>query len=609
VPEIKILPEILSNKIAAGEVVERPASVVKELVENALDADGDRIVISVEKGGRALIQVADNGTGMAADDALLSIERYATSKIYDDKDLFAIGTLGFRGEALPSIASVSRFVLETRKRDADIGLRVEMSGGTLGRVTEVGAPPGTLVAVRDLFFNTPARRKFLKSTATEMSHISEAVANAAIGWPRVAFTLRHDGREVKSWPAANDPADRVADVLGRGVGGGLQPVSRENGGVAVSGWIAGPDDSRATSRGIYLYVNGRCIRDRMIQHALVAGFRGRLMKGRFPVAVLFVTVPPDRVDVNVHPAKNEVRFSDQQQVHRTIEAAVAGALMPLGQSGWRSGADAPTGVPAATRIETTTAGAPESPPDPQPPKPAEPPLSASLRAPAAVAEPAPDFRPADDAPDLAPRPAPVQTPVWERRLFRDLSVIGQFRETYILCESDDNLIIIDQHAAHERIYFEQLRFRASRVRQASQRLLIPETFELNWREAEVLEPLIPAFASVGIDVEPFSGRTVAVTSLPGFLLGKPAAPMIIEILEKAVDIGVAAGIDKIVEESLMVVACHGAIRAHRRLSGEEIRHLLAQLDACENPSNCPHGRPTWIKWTARFLEKTFHRIV
>ncbi|WP_373501978.1 DNA mismatch repair endonuclease MutL, partial [Desulfococcus sp.] len=214
---IKILPEILSNKIAAGEVVERPASVVKELAENALDAGSTRVRIAVENGGRSLIQVSDNGTGMAADDALLSIERYATSKIYDDRDLFAIGTLGFRGEALPSIASVSRFVLETRHRDADAGIRVEISGGTLRKVTEIGAPTGTLVAVRDLFFNTPARRKFLKGVSTEMSHIADTVANMAMGWPGVSFTLRHDGREVKSWPAAGDPALRAAEVLGRGV--------------------------------------------------------------------------------------------------------------------------------------------------------------------------------------------------------------------------------------------------------------------------------------------------------------------------------------------------------------------------------------------------------
>lgn len=614
---IKILPENLSNKIAAGEVVERPASVVKELVENALDAGSTRIVIAVEKGGRSLIQIADNGTGMAADDALLAIERYATSKIYEDGDLFSIGTLGFRGEALPSIASVSRFTLETRQRDQDVGVRVEMSGGTLKKVTEIGAPVGTLVAVRDIFFNTPARRKFLKSVATEMSHISDTVANMAIGWPQVAFALRHDGREVKSWPPADDPALRVADVLGRGIGGDLHMVSREVDGVSLTGWIASPGVTRSTSRGIYIYVNGRYVRDRVIQHALFAGYHGRIMKGQFPVAVLFVTLPPDRVDVNVHPAKNEVRFSDQRQVHRLIEAAVAEALLPLGRPGWAS----PSGSDPVPDAETPPV--PEAPPLAGP-SPSD--ASSVIRAPGfppprssgmseMVARYFPDESPGGDVgetrasrPSAPSGPGPVQTPVWERGLFRDLAVIGQFRDTYILCEAEDNLVIIDQHAAHERIYFEQLKFRAGEVRQASQRLLIPETVDLNYREADILRNLIPTFDAVGIEIEPFSGNSFAVKSLPVFLAGKPATPMIVEVVEKTAEIGVTAGMDRIVEESLMLVACHGAIRASRRLSGPEIRHLLAQMDACENPANCPHGRPTWIKWTARFLEKTFHRI-
>lgn len=587
---VRVLPEILSNRIAAGEVVERPASVVKELTENALDAGGTRIAISVENGGRSLIEVSDNGSGMAPDDALLAVERYATSKIYEDGDLFAIGTLGFRGEALPSIASVSRFVLETRHRDAEAGIRVEMSGGILRKVTEIGAPPGTLVAVRDLFFNTPARRKFLKSVSTEMSHIADTVANLAMAWPGVSFTLHHDGREVKSWPAAGDAGLRVSEILGRGVS--LLRVERSADGISLAGWIGSPDDTRSTSRSAYLYVNGRYVRDRVVQHALVAGYRGRIMKGRFPVAVLFVTVPPDRVDVNVHPAKSEVRFADPERVHRLVEAAVAEALHQAGRPGRRP----PAGSGPA-------------------PGPAPPPAEAPWIRPSSVAEAAPSFRPAPDPPaeaagtPPASSPAPMQIPVWEKRFFQELSVIGQFQETYILCEAEGHLVIIDQHAAHERIYFEQLTRRGRQVRQASQRLLLPETLDLNFQEADILRSLLPSFEAVGMEIEPFSGNTFAVKSLPAFLAGKPAAPLIAEVLEKTAEIGVAAGTERIVEESLMVMACHGAIRAHRRLSRDEIRHLLAQMDACETPSTCPHGRPTWIRWSVRFLEKAFRRIV
>ncbi|MDX9818087.1 MAG: DNA mismatch repair endonuclease MutL, partial [Desulfococcus multivorans] len=433
---IKVLPETLSNKIAAGEVVERPASVVKELMENALDAGGTRIVVSVEKGGRALIQVADNGTGMTPDDALLSIERYATSKIYDDGDLFAIGTLGFRGEALPSIASVSRLAMETRHRSRDTGVRIEMSGGTLGKVTEIGAPVGTLVAVRDLFFNTPARRKFLKTVATEMSHISEVVSNIAVGWPQVAVTLRHDGREVKSWPVAADSAERAADVIGRTIDGDLLRVDRSADEVSVTGWIASSGVTRSTSRGIYLYVNGRCIRDRVIQNALFSGYRGRIMKGRFPVAVLFVSVPPDRVDVNVHPAKSEVRFSDPQQIHRLVETAVSSALASAGRSGKMSSPEAAAPREAPPFFQTGGASGFGAPADVRA-------ASLEMSGPPRTAEDVAGYPVSAASPDggekveqpLRNISPPVQAPVWEKRFFADLAVIGQFRDTYIICET------------------------------------------------------------------------------------------------------------------------------------------------------------------------------
>ena len=295
---IRILPETLSNKIAAGEVVERPASVVKELVENAIDADSSRILVEIEQGGRKRIRVADNGHGMSRDDALLSLERYATSKILREPDLFSIRTLGFRGEALPSIASVSRFTLITRQADADVGTRIEMAGGRINKVSDVGAPAGTMITVAGLFYNTPARRKFLKSITTEMGHIADTIASMALCRPTVQFRLLHNTRSVKSWAPAADPADRVADVLGRGIRSDLYPVRQSTDDVQVSGWVAAARLSRSTSRGVYLFVNGRWVKDRVIQHALFAGYRGRLMKGRYPVAVLFLRLPFNQVDFN-----------------------------------------------------------------------------------------------------------------------------------------------------------------------------------------------------------------------------------------------------------------------------------------------------------------------
>ena len=331
---IRILPEILSNKIAAGEVVERPASVVKELLENSLDAESTQIVVEIEKGGRSLIRVSDNGIGMRPDDALLSIERYATSKIYKNEDLFSIRTLGFRGEALPSIASVSRFSLVTRHRETDTGLEVLMAGGKIEKVTECGAPVGTQVTVRQLFFNTPARRKFLKGVQTETGHIADVVTAMALGRPAVQFKLLHNKKTVKNWVAVANPADRVIHVLGSELKAGIISVQHDDGYLQLEGWLSSPSITRKTSRSMHIYVNGRAARDRVIQHALFEGYAGRLVKGQFPMAVLFVRLPFDRVDVNVHPAKNEVRFSDQKLVHDTVRTAVTHALQQDDSRRW-----------------------------------------------------------------------------------------------------------------------------------------------------------------------------------------------------------------------------------------------------------------------------------
>ncbi|MCG6910061.1 MAG: DNA mismatch repair endonuclease MutL [Deltaproteobacteria bacterium] len=610
---IKILPENLSNKIAAGEVVERPASVVKELVENALDAGSDRIAIEVEKGGRSLIQVADNGAGMTRDDAMLCIERYATSKITNDEDLFAISTLGFRGEALPSIAAVSRFTLVTRRADEDAGTEIRIAGGTMQKVAATGAPPGTMVSVRQLFYNTPARRKFLKSINTEMGHIVEAAAGIALGWPRVRLRLVHNGRPLKHWAGTASPKDRVVDVLGRDLQDDLHPLSFEDGDVSLSGWAASPACSRSTSRGIYIYVNGRVVRDRVVQHALFQGYAGRIVKGRFPVAVLFIRVPGDKVDVNVHPAKNEVRFAEQKRVHDNIRQCVSQALGRVDRrhwsTGYRLGGGAAVEFPGVAEKASNAFASGER--DSMEPwvvtGPARPLPTTSREEPETEAGvPAADQRqPATGFPPTAP--AGQQT-LWPKKRFGDLRFVGQFHDTYLIFESDEGLVVIDQHAAHERIMYERLKKGAGN-RTEKQVLLIPETMELNYREAAAMEKIMPELEALGFDVEPFGGQTFVIKSLPSLLEGREIKPLMREMVDIVLDRGDGSALADAVDDCLKIMACHGAIRANQALALPEINKMLEQLDACDNPSNCPHGRPTWINWPLSFVERAFKRIV
>ena len=617
-PRIRVLPEILANKIAAGEVVERPASVVKELVENAIDAGSTRIIVEVEQGGRKLIRVSDNGRGMGRDDALLCLERYATSKIASDPDLFAISTLGFRGEALPSIAAVSRFSLITREPDADVGTRIDVAGGQMNHVGDTGAPPGTMITVTSLFYNTPARRKFLKQVNTEMGHIADTIASMALCRPSVQFRLLHNNRMVKSWAAVSEPVDRVADVLGASVKNALYRVNRTSDAVAVGGWVGAATLHRSTARGMYVFVNGRWIKDRVIRHALFSGYRGRLMKGQYPVVVIFLKVPFDQVDVNVHPTKHEIRFVRQKQVHDTIRDAVTEALRQADPTRW--------GTPGPTT------GAPMQPP----PRVAERPAGFQ-GAPVTNGQPRDGFRSATtgqpDAsntivPDPAVHPAAIgppagqppsdrpasgdpvarQDPLWAPRFFTDLTVIGQSKGTYIICESADGLILIDQHAAHERIVFETLKRQSGDRPPSAQRLLLPETLELGFREAQILEKLAPELDRYGLEIEPFGGNTFVVKSIPTLLDSGDVPALVTQLVEKTADIGIDAETETILDGCLMVMACHNAIRAHQQLSEQHIKSMLEQLDACDNPSHCPHGRPIWIQWTLRNLEKQFHRI-
>lgn len=574
--KIKILPEILSNKIAAGEVVERPSSVVKELVENALDAASTRITVEVENGGRSLIRVADNGIGMGHDDALLSLERYATSKIYKDQDLFSISTLGFRGEALPSIAAVSKFTLTTNDDTLHTGTEIVVEGGKIKRVSEVGAPKGTMVTIKQLFFNMPARKKFLKTTGTEIGHITDAVSGVTLAWPGTYFKLLHNGKVVNRWPVTSDSTERVTDVLGRTIKNDLHRIRFDIADLSISGWVASPRISRSTSRGIYIYVNGRNVRDRIIQHALFEGYAGRLQKGRFPLAVLMLKVPADQVDVNVHPAKHEIRFAQQKRIHDAVADAVSKMLRTADRPVWNAD--------SAFSLEQHS-----------------------------VSEPVSHFSRTGinhiDIKDKRVAGEKRQQKLWAKKRFADLRLIGQFQNTYILCEADEELIVIDQHAAHERILFERLKNRSLKFEKEVQQLLIPETIDLGYREADLLEKLIPGLKTLQLEIEPFGGNSFVVKSIPAVLANRDIKPLVIEIAEKMAETGFAAGIENAIDQSLILMACHGAIRANQPLSEKEIRGMLDQLEKCDNRSHCPHGRPTWVSWSSRFFEKSFGRIM
>ncbi|MBU3949276.1 MAG: DNA mismatch repair endonuclease MutL [Proteobacteria bacterium] len=595
--KIKILAENISNKIAAGEIVERPASVVKELVENALDAKGTRILVEIEKGGKSLIRVSDDGMGMVKDDALLSIERYATSKIETDEDLFSINTFGFRGEALPSIASVSRFSLVTKENKAQTGIEIKIEGGKVFSVTDKGAPEGTMVSVKDLFFNTPARRKFLKSIDTEMGHIADVISTMALANSNVQFKLIHNGRTVYNLLSSPDSTVRTEEILGKDTKSNLYSLgfSKEN--ISISGWTSSPVVKRHTTRGIYIYVNGRFVRDKIVQHALLEGYTSRLIKGEFPVAVISIALPYNEVDVNVHPAKHEVRFSEPNKIHETVRAAVKETLDLLD--------------PYKKSVEDfiqkgqhyKSIGVSETPVVYQP----------GVKDIPAQNETVSNLGAKNVDPYIESgkqkQVSHIQENLWEKKLFKDLIVLGQLHGTYIICEAVEGIFLIDQHAAHERILYEQIKAKADSFGYSIQILLVPEVIEFGYRETGIFEKLLPDFQRAGFEVEPFGGNAFAVKSVPAFIADKDIKAIIIETVEKLIETGFIPGLERASDELLKLIACHGAIRANQKLSGKEMTTLLSQLDDCKMPSHCPHGRPTWVKFSIKELDKFFKRAV
>lgn len=567
---IRILPEHVASQIAAGEVVERPASVLRELLDNSIDAEADRIEVRIEDGGKRLIRVRDNGVGMSRDDLLLCVERHATSKIAAMEDLARIHSLGFRGEALPSIAAVSRFQIVSRQNTALFGHRLKLSGGRMTAIEETGAPPGTIVEVRDLFFNVPARRKFLRTARTEAEHLMDVFLRLALPFAGTSFRLEEGVRTALRFPASQTLRPRLAQILGKETAEAVEELAQGADGLEVEGYLAPASFSRSRPDRLLVYVNNRNIRDRLVHRAVMEGYGQRLMRGRYPQAVLFIRMDPAAVDVNVHPAKQEVRFREGRRVFQFLAAAVDSALKR----------------PAARR----------APDDLWPVR-----KTFQARQEPAVADGAALNWEVQARAEGSGRPP-------EQALFEsgtEPEIIGQIAGTYILGADEEGLWIIDQHAAHERVLYETLRegWRGARIE--TQQLLVPITLELSLREARVLQAKGHILEQFGLEVEPFGGNTFLLRSVPAVLNRVVWRPFFAELLVKLA--AGEPGEEGILDAVLQVMACHGAIRAGQRLGKEEMRTLIEHWRRASLPEHCPHGRPVVKRFSYRDLEKMFKR--
>ena len=674
---IRLLPEQVANQIAAGEVIERPASVVKELVENALDAQAAHLSVDVLAGGRGLVRVTDDGLGMSRDDALLCLERHATSKVRSADDLFRITTMGFRGEALPSIASVSRFTLTTRERDSDSpeATQVIVHGGKILEVRSAGAPSGTSVEVRQLFFNLPARRKFLRTEETERAHIHHYLTLAALAHPHVAFTFTTDSRTIFQLPATPPAADAAGQLAAlrerlhalhgtdlklltvdtRGTYEQLHDpaepeiasqLSTPNSQLRLWGFIGAPGVSRGSRDDQHLFVNRRPIENRALNFALMEGYHTALMKGRYPVACLFLELDPAQVDVNIHPAKREVKFHHERAVRAFVTQAIRDTLLkfhtgaPTTPSPSR--ADLPVGqrVPAASELPSPT-GSPA--PDAQ--------QRVPTTQPAAQAHPAaapPDFFPSLPGKPIPnwPATAPKQTPLpmgfgakeaggrsQESEATRPpaasvapvphsafpiphspllsvpLRLVGVVGRLYVVLESDRGLVLMDQHAAHERILFEQMLDRLEAGGEAdSQRLLLPETVELSVRDVEFLRKQLPILSRLGVGLSEFGERTFLLEALPPFAKLADARRFVLELVDALKSVGEGVNALRLGEDVIAKTVCRHAVKANDPLAGPELENLVADLRRCRMPYTCPHGRPTLIEMSLKELEKKFGRV-
>jgi DNA mismatch repair protein MutL len=594
VGKITRLPADLANQIAAGEVVERPASVVKELVENAIDAGARRLAIHVEFGGKKQVRVEDDGDGMEPDDARLAIERHATSKIKRADDLAAIRTLGFRGEALPSIASVSHFVLRTRARGEQSGTEIRVNGGAIAAVTEIGAAEGTMVEVNDLFYNLPARRKFLKSDAAESAQVSRVVTQLALAYPEVGFTLTSAGRTVLQCPPVGSLRDRLYQVYGDR--SDLVEVRKDGGGLRLTGFIAALADqaSQGPTRGPQnLFINRRIVKDRTIAHAIIDAYSTASIKERSPEVHLFIEMAPDALDVNVHPTKAEVRFRDQSLVHEVVRRALMDALGQTGVPQLQLRPEHATQTPIASALPGVLAGGVY--PSRWLPTPVSPTSVAGRQAVEGAGPDVIDGVSARETPDIRP-----------------MIPLGQFRDTFIIAVDDEGVAIIDQHVAHERVLFERVMEKLTAGRLESQRLLVPMVLDVSPSAHQALVARAAELERLGFEIESFGAATIKVSAVPALLKTEDSSTALLALAEDLEGLDRGATLQLATNVALQrmaaTTACHAAVKAHDPLTYEKMAHILDELRATAYSTVCPHGRPVMLRLTRREIEKNFDRI-
>jgi DNA mismatch repair protein MutL len=597
--KIHILPESLTNRIAAGEVIERPASIVKELLENAIDAGADDIAIELEKGGCGAVRIVDNGAGMDAEDVPLAFERYATSKIYRFDDIYSVRSFGFRGEALPSIASIARVEMTSRRREAIAGTKITVEAGVVKEVTETGCPVGTAVSVTRIFDPVPVRKKFLKAEATEQGACIDVIVRTALAHPAVRIKVVANKRDVLSIPQAKDAAERVSLVLGIDFAERVLPVQLSRDGVVVSGFISPPELTRSNSKQIYCYVNRRYVRDHLLNHAVMTAYRRIIEAKRYPAVVLFVDLSPEDVDVNVHPAKMEVRFRSPREIYDTLVSAAwgalsggapaAAALQAAGGSaeGATSGKAYQARVSEALKRYTISSGSERL-------------LFVRDRWDGAHREPPRQAFPAAEKEVAAPeteRPATLS----------DLTYLGQIAETYLVFAAPDGMVLVDQHAAHERVLFEKFKTMSASHKTISQQLLIPEVISLAPKDLRFIMESLEMLAGIGIEVEAFGGDAVIIKSVPSLIGHMEPRGVLMDILDEFSETERTASIGDKREKMMVSLACKAAVKANRKLKPEEVAALCRDLDQSPYAGTCPHGRPVVITLRTGDLEKMFKR--
>lgn len=598
---IKILPDHVVNKIAAGEVVERPASVVKELIENSIDSGATEIIVDIEHAGRRLIRVTDNGCGMSREDARTAFVRHATSKIPSDEDLEAISTMGFRGEALASIASVSQARMLSGVRGADSGVLIEIEGGLVKMVSDAAALHGTSIEIAHLFYNTPARLKFLKSMGTEFSHIAAAVSRQAMANPSLRFKLTHNAKTVLDLPASASVKERVFQLYGAEIADNVMSFSGGRDGVHVHGSVGIPSYSRADRTYQDFYVNRRAVKNPSLSHALYGAYGGMLMRDRHPIGFIFLDIDPSLVDVNVHPAKAEVRFRNQSQVHDLVREAIRECLRTHGMSvGELTGSayDHAEGVKDAVgdflKTRETVGTFLERKPSP---------LFSRRKSDGRTADmqckSGQDYRNAD-----YPDPT-LQTAIIPEH---DLFPVAQIHYSFIIAQSAEGMAIIDQHAAHERVLFERLQNQFSDGLMSIQNLLVPEQVELGPAQSGLLSEYLLELNNLGFIVDDFGNGTFMIKAVPALLVGADYKNLLLDVLDEVNIHGTSVKMETLRDEVLSVMACHPAIKVHRRLDQKEMEALLADLFKCRMPHTCPHGRPTVVRFSMEGIKKMFKRM-